>query len=266
MLEKRRDEDAKVINELRKENENFKKAINSSKAQKELYYTQFGELFREINLIKEDIKKINNNKKSNINDMALRNNDNNKEQIMIKFEKDNIKHDLNIEKTDKFEIGNIIISNIGNKKFENLFFVIDTNNSSKNLSFYQGNNTYNLSLNRPFTKGQNLNNYLNLCIKNPKFEECNIFIYVREKADGENLSSPLKITVNVIGDKKLQSIIEKYSLIIKDINIKEVYQIYKDFDEEYNLSSMFDTEETIKKIIEYKCDREKLAEWIADSL
>jgi len=49
MLEKRRDEDAKVINELRKENENFKKEINSSKAQKELYYTQFGELFREIN-------------------------------------------------------------------------------------------------------------------------------------------------------------------------------------------------------------------------
>jgi len=60
--------------------------------------------------------------------MALRNNDNNKEQIMIKFEKDNIKHDLNFEKTDKFEIGNIIISNIGNRKFENLFFVIDTNN------------------------------------------------------------------------------------------------------------------------------------------
>ena len=60
--------------------------------------------------------------------MALRINDNNKEQIMIKFEKDNIKHDLNFEKTDKFEIGNIIISNIGNRKFENLFFVIDTNN------------------------------------------------------------------------------------------------------------------------------------------
>ena len=34
--------------------------------------------------------------------MPLRNNDNNKEQIMIKFEKDNIKHDLNIEKTDKY--------------------------------------------------------------------------------------------------------------------------------------------------------------------
>ena len=206
-LEKRRNEDAKIMAELRKENENLKKEINTSNRQKELYYIQLGELVKEINQMKEDIKKINNNNNPNNNDLALRINDNNnnqnKEQIMIKFEKDKIKHDISIKKArNLFKIENIKITNIGNKKFENLFFVIDTKNSSKNLSFYQGNNTYKLSLNRTFSKGQNLNNNFNLFIKNPVIGEYNIFIYVREKPDGENLSSTLKITVNVIKIKK----------------------------------------------------------------
>ena len=83
--------------------------------------------------MKEDIKKINNNNNPNNNDLALRINDNNnnqnKEQIMIKFEKDKIKHDISIKKArNLFKIENIKITNIGNKKFENLFFVIDTIN------------------------------------------------------------------------------------------------------------------------------------------
>jgi len=239
--------------------------------QKELYYTQFGELLKEINIIKEDIKKINNKKKSNIDEMALRNNDNNKEQIMIKFEKDNIKHDLYIcdkYKIENIKIFNIKISNIGNKNFENLFFVIDTNNSSKNISFHQGINTYNLSLNKPFSKGQNLTKHFNLFIKNPSIGEYSVFIYVREKEDGENLSLPLKIKVNVIGDKEeakrqIEKIFNNENI---DLDLKRVYQMYEDLNDEYFLISIFNIDEIIKKIIEYKCDREKLDRWIEDSL
>jgi len=57
---------------------------------------------------------------------------------IIKFEKDEIKHYFNIlnvifinDILNNFETGNIKISNIGNKKFKNLCFVIDTDNFIK---------------------------------------------------------------------------------------------------------------------------------------
>ena len=76
----------------------------------------------------------------------------NNEDQMIKFELKEIKKDISIKKAKFFEIENIKISNIGNKEFKSLFFEIDTDNSSKDLLFYE--NTKNktihkLSLNGP---------------------------------------------------------------------------------------------------------------------
>ena len=146
--------------------------------QKDLKDNKLEDINKEINQMKEDNRKIN----IYIDNMA---------QIidgkLIKFEKDEIKHYLNIEDASyKFKIDNIKITNIGNKELKNLFFVIDTDISSKNLLLEKDNTYYELSLNKPFSKGQNLNNYFTFFIKNPNFGEYNLFIYVRERLDGEN--------------------------------------------------------------------------------
>ena len=47
---------------------------------------------------------------------------------------------------------------------------------------------------------------------------------------------------------------------------EEVMQLYNELDNEYNLSSIVDKEEVIKKIIEVKCDREEMNNWIFDKL
>ena len=63
---------------------------------------------------------------------------------IIKFEKDEIKHYFNIlnvifinDILNNFETGNIKISNIGNKKFKNLCFVIDTDNFIKRFIIWE---------------------------------------------------------------------------------------------------------------------------------
>ena len=231
--------------------------------QKDLKDNKLEDINKEINQMKEDNKKIN----VYIDNMA---------QIIdskiIRFEKDEIKHYLSIKDASyKFEIDNIKIFNItkiGKKELKNLFFVIDTNISSKNLLFEKGNTYYELSLNESFSKGENLNNNFTFFIKDPNFGEYNIFIYVREKLDGENLSSPLKITINVIEDKEhTKKLIEKY-LDIKNkcLDIKEVYQMYEDLDLEFCLSKIFDKEEIIEEIIENNCNRNKIVKWIEDTL
>ena len=128
---------------------------------------------------------------------------NENENLMIKFEEKEIKQDISIKKSKFFEIENIKISNIGNKEFKNLFFEIDPKESSKDFLFYENtkNNTnHKLSLNGPLQKGENLNNIVTFYIKDPKIQEYTMLLYAREKANGENLSLPLKITVNLIED------------------------------------------------------------------
>ena len=259
-LEKRINDDEKNISELKEEIENLKKSITSSMNQKDLKDNKLEGIIKEINQVKEDNKKIN----IYIDNMA---------QIIdgkiIKFEKDEIKHYLTIkEKRNEFKIDNIKISNITkieNKEFKNLFFVIDTNISSKNLLFEKGNNYYELSLKKPLSKGQNLNNNFTIFINDPKIGEYNIFIYVREKPDGENLSSPLKITLNIFQD--IERLIENFlNTENKCLDIKKVYQMYEELDEEFNLTSIFDNGKIIKKIIEYNCDRGKFNKWLEDNL
>ena len=259
-LEIRINDDEKEIFGLKKVIEKLKESINSNMSQKDLKDNKLEDINKEINQIKEENKKINNI----IDNMA---------QIIdgniIKFEKDEIKNYLSIEEEgNKFKIDNIKITNIGNKKFENLYFVIDTDISSKNLLLEKGNTYYKLSLNRPFSKGQNLNNYFYLYMKNQKIGEYNIFIHVREKPDGLNLSSPLKITVNTFKyNERIKRFIEKnLNIENKYLDKKKVYLKYEEFEEEFNLSSLLEEEEIIKKIIECNCDKNELVKWIEDAL
>jgi hypothetical protein len=136
----------------------------------------------------------------------------NNENQMIKFEEKEIKQNISIKKSKFFEIENITISNIGNKEFKNLFFDIDTKESSKDFLFYENtknNTSHKLSLNGPLQKGENLNNTVTFYIKDPKIQEYAMLIYAKEKANGENLSLPFKITVNLIEDPEEKKRIEE---------------------------------------------------------
>ena len=42
--------------------------------------------------------------------------------------------------------------------------------------------------------------------------------------------------------------------------------MYEEIDAEYNVSSMYEEEEVIEKIIEFNCNREKMNRWIEDNL
>ena len=224
-LIKRRNDDEKNISEIRKEIENLKIAI-SNISQKELNDNKSE---KKANEMKKDIEKLDKNKKiskiskeeklskkneclilereSNLNskdefkkDFEEKNNNIKKE--IIQFEKEEIKQDLNIKKAKYFEIENIKITNIGNDKgFKNLYMVIDINTSSKGLLFWE--NTiiqfwHKLSLSGPLLKGENLNNLITLYINDPNIGEYTIFAYIREKPEGDNLSRPLKLTINFL--------------------------------------------------------------------
>jgi len=132
------------------------------------------------------------------------------------------------------------------------------------------NNMHRLSLDGPFSKGKNLNNIVTLFIKNPKIEEYNIYIYVREMADGPNLSSPLKITVNLIGEEEeeedeIEILIKKYlSNENNGLDKKKVYEMYMEIENEFHLSSLTEIDEIIKAIIKNNCDREKINKWIEE--
>ena len=140
-------------------------------------------------------------------DMISENDDDNfknKDQLMIKFEKEEIKHAVNIKEAKLFKIDNIKLSNFGMREFNNLFFVIDIDKSSKNLLFYENftnKANHKLSPSWSFQRGENINNNATFFFKDPKVGENSIFIYISEKQNGENLSLPLKITVKLIEDQ-----------------------------------------------------------------
>ena len=198
---------------------------------------------------------------------------------LIQFEKDEIKQDLNIK-----------ITNIGNDKgFKILYMVIDTNTSSDNLLFWENmiNPIYHrLTLDGPLLKGESLNNIITLYFKEPKIGEYTIFTYIREKPKGDNLSLPLKITINLIEDSEINERKEEEekkdyfkreennkrmqekneNIDYKGVDKIKVEEMLNFLENEYNICSIFDKEEIINKIIEFNCDIQSINEWIDDIL
>ena len=128
----------------------------------------------------------------------------NNDKNIIKFEEEEIRHEISIKKAKFFYIENIIITNLnGNKGLDPLYFSIDTSRSPKDLLFVENSkNTTNhrLTLNGPLQKGEKLTNVVAFHFDNPKIGEHIIFIYAKEKPDTENLSKPLKIIINITED------------------------------------------------------------------
>ena len=181
---------------------------------------------------------------------------------MIKFEEKEIKQDLSIKKSKFFDIENIKISNIGNKEFKNLYFEIDTEKSSKDFIFIENtknNASHKLSLNGPLQKGESLNNLVTFKIKDPKIQEYTMLIYAREKANGENLSLPLKINVNLVEDpeeKKKKDEEEKKKKEEEEKKKKDEEE-QKKKDEEEKKKKKKDEEEKKKKEEEEKKKKEE---------
>ena len=187
----------------------------ASKIQKDSY-----EIIREINDMEIALKELN-----NIITQLQR-------HKMIKFETEEIKHQLSIKKAKYFNIENIEISNNGNVTFKSLLFEIDTSKSSKDLRFYENSKNNNfrhqLTLNEPFSRESKLNNDVTFYIKDPKIGEYTIYVYIKETKDGDILSSPLKLTVNLIEDPLEKIKRQKGKEIEKEKEIKRQKEIEKE--------------------------------------
>ena len=217
-------------------------------------------------------------------------------RYQLEFEQNEIKLNLNTKKARFFDIRDIKITNRSNKSFKYFYMIIDMNTSSKNLYFYynERNPTIHLVIPPyPLLTGESFSSIFSFYINQPKIGEYTIYIYLKEKLDGDNLSSPLKICVNLIEDpenierkeekEKEKKKKEKEDYFKREENIKriqeenenvdykgvdkiKVEEMLNVLDDEYGITSMFYKEDVINKIIEFNCDRQKIDKWIQDSL
>ena len=77
------------------------------------------------------------------------------------------------------------------------------------------------------------------------------------------------IEFNFDEDKIIDWIIKNKNnenVFYKRLNKDDIEDIYNDYDEEFNISSMVEKEDFIKKIIELKGDRDALNDWIFETL
>ena len=77
------------------------------------------------------------------------------------------------------------------------------------------------------------------------------------------------IEFNFDEDKIIDWIIknkDNENVFYKRLNKDDIEDIYNDYDEEFNISSMVEKEDFIKKIIELKGDRDALNDWVFETL
>ena len=98
-------------------------------------------------------------------------------------------------------IDNIKVKNIGRQALKNLYFVKDEKKSSEDIIFVgndKSNKIHKLSLDGELNPSEETNHSFNLKINYPKVNyNYNLFIYVREKENGPNLSNSLEIVINI---------------------------------------------------------------------
>ena len=297
--------------------------------------------FNTISMLEEDDEGNNNNNNNN--------NNNKSKELKVKFLKEVIENEELMTKCKNIIIDNIKIQNIGNKTLKNLYFIRDENESSKDFIIAQNKNINSHKLSptgEEFSNGKIESHSITLSINNPKENETyNMYLYVREKENGENISKPLKIVYKIKEDEEAvirkrdeeerqkaelekqkelerqkaelekqkelerqkeelekqkelerqkeelekkelekqrlelekQKELERQKIKIRGegqldnndgkinyegLNPEEVNTIFEELENEYNLSSILDKEKIIGKIIELKCDRGKINDWI----
>ena len=295
ILENENQEIKKENEEIKKENEEIKKIIQFNKEQYEK------ELNTKIDKTLKDFQNIIENKINNIdleknqlmktqintliqnysNNLKQRKDDNNNSKIEIMNEK--IEKELSINTCKFIKFDKIKIKNIGKENIKNLYFVKDEKQSSNDIIFItndRNDNINKLSLDGKLVPSTESTQSFDLKINSPKNNKKYILIiYVREKENGPNISNPLKIVINVKEsdeerinrekeeEKKRKEENEKPKNIdYKGLNKDDVEKLYHELDGEYKLRDIMNKEEAINKIIELKCDKEELTEWIFEKL
>ena len=185
-------------------------------------------------------------------------NDDDKNKLNIKFEKENKEVEIEKKNARFLEIENIIISNIGNKTYKKLFFVIDENESSSKDIFFLENSknqkAHKLSLNGDFTPNKREEHSFVLKITNPEPSKIyTLCIYVKENEVGNNLSKAFKINVKIKEEQ------EKDQNKILEENAKKLLPT---LEQNYNLAILCSKEELLKKIIDLNNNIDSINEWI----
>ena len=114
-----------------------------------------------------------------------------------------------------------------------------------------------------------------LNIENAK-EEKNIKEEKNVKEEKYNLSSPIEniasaqkqqLGKNFNQEKFERWVNEVYNKIVcNGLNPKDVDYLFNELDKEFNLTSIIDVNEIVDNLIEKRCDREKMNEWIFEKL
>ena len=140
--------------------------------------------------------------------------------------------------------------NIGHKLYKNLYLVKDKVNSSKEINFFEPNNSNGINeliIKGDFGPKKYFNFKVSLYIRNPKpYQIYKMIIYVREKIGDYNLSEPFEINVKVYDD--------------------EVNNIYKEIEDEYGITGIIEEEAAKEKILELNCNRDEIVDWIENKL
>jgi pilus assembly protein FimV len=76
----------------------------------------------------------------------------------------------------------------------------------------------------------------------------------------------IQIQPEIKNQPEIYEIFGKLNIDYKGQDPKKVQKMFAELVDEFNLLSFLDAEDIILKIIETKCDREKMNDWIKDSL
>ena len=177
-----------IINQLRQE---IPKQLNNNDKNEKIDEKEKHVVKPVINYIKK--KK---NKKLNVPTQIEDN------SIKIQFDSKKVDKEIDIKNSKFFTIDNIIIKNIGNSSYKNLYLIKDEITSSKDINFSFNSNVidkFELPLKEELKPNDTYSATTLLSITNAKHEQkYKMVFYVREKGADKNLSEAFEINIKII--------------------------------------------------------------------
>ena len=215
-----------IINQLRQE---IPKQLNNNDKNEKIDEKEKHVVKPVINYIKK--KK---NKKLNVPTQIEDN------SIKIQFDSKKVDKEIDIKNSKFFTIDNIIIKNIGNSSYKNLYLIKDEITSSKDINFSFNSNVidkFELPLKEELKPNDTYSATTLLSITNAKHEQkYKMVFYVREKGADKNLSEAFEINIKIIDFEQ-------------ERNVK-ANKIYEEIKKEYpNNEQLLNKNEIINKLL-----------------
>jgi len=199
-----------------------------------------------------EIKNNNLKREPNVNPLDDYDEEEDDNNIKIKFEKNKIEKIIDMKETNFININNIRFTNVGNKPFKFLQFIKDTQNSSDHIYFFgnmKNNNEHELTMDGELQPNKSQNSAISLSIKNAQPEQTyKMIIYVREKNKDKNISEPFELSIKINkGEDPNQ----------QRINIAN--KIYEEIINEYpNHENLINKNEIINKLLNNNLDKDEI--------